>query len=74
MILRLILVLLFIWAIYQLIRFIGKTSESSKDDNDQPERMLQCDYCGTHIPAHEAIHAGNKIYCSTRHRELDNAG
>jgi len=74
MIFRLILLVLLIWAIYQVIRLMGKSGVSGKGDNDQPERMLRCDYCGTHVPAHEAIQTGNKTYCCARHRDLDNAG
>ena len=74
MIFRLILVALLIWAIYQVIRVAGKSGNSDKGDTSQPERMLQCDYCRTHVPANEAIRTGNKTYCCARHRDLDNAG
>jgi len=73
MIFRLILLALLIWAIYQVIRLTGKSEGSSKGDNNQPERMLQCEYCGMHVPAHDAIRTGSKAYCSARHRDLDNA-
>jgi len=73
MIFRLILVGLLIWAIYQVIRVVGKSGGNGKIENDQPEKMLQCDYCGTHVPAHQAVRNKNKNYCCARHRDLDNA-
>ena len=73
MIFRLLLLSLLVWAIFQVIRIMGKSKEGSTGYKGQAEQMLQCDFCGTHIPAHEAIRVGDKTYCSTRHRDLDKA-
>lgn len=35
------------------------------------EQMLQCRYCGLHIPASEAImHASGAAFCSEEHKHL----
>jgi uncharacterized protein len=35
----------------------------------QPEAMLQCDRCGLHVPASEAVrHAPGAVFCSEEHR------
>ena len=73
MIFRLLLLFLLIWAIYQVVRIMGKSKSGSIGNNVKAEQMLQCDYCGTHVPAREAIRIGDKTYCSTRHRDLDKA-
>jgi len=73
MILRLLFGLLILWVIYRGIKLIGKTGENDSEDNGQPEKILRCDYCGTHIPAHEAIRTSSGTYCSSQHRDQDQA-
>lgn len=34
------------------------------------ERMVQCEYCGVHFPASEAVSVDGHIYCSEEHRRL----
>lgn len=36
----------------------------------QPQDMLACDHCGTHIPHNEAVKAGSHVFCSEEHRRL----
>ena len=73
MIFRLLLILLLIWAIYKVMQlFRQPTGQHTKSGND-PEKMLKCDYCGTHIPAHEAIRTGGGTYCCPQHRDQDQA-
>ncbi|MDX5152327.1 MAG: PP0621 family protein [Acidiferrobacterales bacterium] len=71
MILRLLLGLLILWAIYRVIKLLGKTGENETAGRGQPEQMVKCDYCGTHIPAHDAIRSGKGTYCSSQHRDQD---
>ncbi|MFP4160722.1 MAG: PP0621 family protein [Ectothiorhodospira sp.] len=33
-------------------------------------RMVRCDYCGLHVPEEEAVHDGNRAYCSADHHRL----
>jgi uncharacterized protein len=35
------------------------------------EPMLRCARCGVHVPASEAIDAGDRHYCSAEHRDAD---
>jgi len=36
----------------------------------QAETIVQCDYCGVHVPANEAIHSLGKHWCSVEHARL----
>jgi uncharacterized protein len=71
MIFRLLLILLLIWAIYKLIQLFRHTGKQRAENGVEPERMLKCDYCGTHIPANEAIRSSSGTYCCAQHRDQD---
>ncbi|MDB5822726.1 MAG: hypothetical protein JWR21_1430 [Herminiimonas sp.] len=34
----------------------------------EPERMLPCARCGVHVPASEALLAGDEAYCCIEHK------
>ena len=44
------------------------TQRSKQSDSADAEIMLQCSYCGTYIPASEAIILSAAIYCCEEHR------
>ncbi len=35
---------------------------------DTPATITRCAHCGLHLPRSEAVHAGDRDYCSTEHR------
>lgn len=35
-----------------------------------PEKMVDCAYCGLHVPESESIAAAGRRYCSDEHRRL----
>lgn len=39
--------------------------------NAQRSKVLQCQVCGVYVPAEEAIHAGEHIYCCEEHKQAD---
>jgi uncharacterized protein len=47
-------------------------SKTAVDEAAHPsEPMIQCAYCGTHIPASESIAASSgSVFCSEEHRRL----
>ncbi|WP_445083829.1 PP0621 family protein [Candidatus Vondammii sp. HM_W22] len=70
---RFLLAALTIWAIYFLVRraYLRKRA-SSKTKNFKPAvDMVQCKYCGTHIPLPEAIVENGVYYCCRKHLEAD---
>lgn len=48
------------------------SSSQARDASAQgAERMLQCRYCGLHIPASEALlHSSGDAFCSEEHKRL----
>jgi len=69
---RLILFLLVAGLIYFLLRrWIDRLGVDSTPGVDaKPEQeMLQCQHCGTHIPADEAITREGRIYCCREHAD-----
>ncbi len=58
------------WYILSRLRhfFRTTTSAQTKDsDMNHPQNMLECAYCGLHIPEQEAHQSGGKVYCCTKH-------
>jgi uncharacterized protein len=58
---------LVVWILFRLARnpSIKKPARKQVDD------MVRCARCGTYVPRGEAIHAGDRDYCSTQHRDED---
>lgn len=40
------------------------------EHKDGGEPMVQCAHCGVHLPASEALRAGEHLYCCDAHRDL----
>ena len=66
--------LLFFAAIIAIVYWLLKSyrRQLPKEDtaSGQAEDMVLCVHCGVHLPKHEAIQAGGKIYCSEEHRRI----
>lgn len=43
---------------------------SRRTRSGDPERMLECEHCGVHIPESEGVYEGDTFYCSEEHRRL----
>lgn len=43
---------------------------SQRTRSGGPERMLECEHCGVHIPESEGLYDGDTFYCSEEHRRL----
>jgi len=71
MILRLILILLVLWAAYKIIKLVQNMNRKSVAEKTEANLMVACDYCGTHVPTKNAIRTGSGVYCSTEHLEQD---
>ncbi|ADU91855.1 PP0621 family protein [Taylorella equigenitalis] len=45
--------------------------DSYREDNSQnPENMIECDYCGLHTPESETVKAGGKSFCCEDHKRM----
>ena len=68
---RYLLLIFAIWVGAMIIRHFlrnpGNHNPRSEPTPAQP--MARCSYCGVHFPKSEAIIEGEKIFCSTEHRD-----
>jgi uncharacterized protein len=63
------LVMLVLYVKNALIRDDNAKRESSSPPKVDSETMVQCAYCGIHIPASEALPAqSGEVFCSEEHR------
>lgn len=58
---------LVVWILFRLAR----SPSNSKPRKKQVDDMVRCARCGTFVPRNEAIHEGDRDYCSTQHRDED---
>jgi len=65
---KLILVLLFGWIGYSLMKRF-KIDYPSSSKNGQGQKMIACFVCDTHVPESDVIVKNGKNYCSKEHVE-----
>ncbi|MEO8406839.1 MAG: PP0621 family protein [Oxalobacteraceae bacterium] len=65
----LLLGLLVVWAIRSKKSTIH-TEKTEVPRLSEPELMVQCDHCGVHFPASEAVRQAGMAFCSEEHRRL----
>ncbi len=71
-ILRLIALLVIIAVLFWLIkRLFSPAPEPPKLKSAKSENMLQCKYCGVHVPESAVVSQQNESYCCPEHAELD---
>ena len=69
---RLLILLLVVAALMWLLkRLFSDTPEPEKLADHQSENMLQCKYCGVHVPESSTIKVNDNPYCSREHADLD---
>ena len=71
--LRLLVLALALWIVYVFLRRILRARKDAASKNSSPPavNMVRCDYCGTHLPAPEAVPGNGKRYCCPAHRQAD---
>lgn len=63
---RIVIIVLVLWVLIRIARSLLR----ARDENRRVEHALtRCDYCGLHVPAEEAVHDGDRSYCSEAHRQ-----
>lgn len=48
---------------------IRREQEAERVKKATPMPMVQCAYCGIHLPASEAVHYQDKTWCSLEHAQ-----
>ena len=67
---RLLLVVLVIWLLLSVIRWMRRRVMIEKTRGTTPEvaRMVRCAYCGLYVTSDEAVRAGGESFCSNEHK------
>lgn len=68
---RTLLIILAVIAIVLVARFLLRQRQSATRRGTKGGDMVRCARCGLHIPANEAVAAGNRWYCCEAHRAAD---
>jgi uncharacterized protein len=64
----LVVVALLMWL---LKRLFSDPPESEKLESGRSENMLQCKYCGVHVPESSITVVNDQNYCCPEHADLD---
>jgi uncharacterized protein len=70
MVARILFILVLLAVSFAVLKYLrGKINNKSQEriKKDSQEMMVKCQYCGIHIPDHEAIKQGDKVFCSLEH-------
>jgi len=65
---RLVLVLAIIFAIYLVFRAF-KSKKPNAGAQASAEDMVQCAYCGVHLPKSEGLQEGGRYFCNEAHHD-----
>jgi uncharacterized protein len=68
---RTLLIVLAVVAIVLIARFLLRQRHSAVHRRAEGSDMVRCTHCGLHVPASEAIAAGDRWYCCEAHRAAD---
>ena len=72
---RLIALLAIIWLVLGLVRRLRSgPAQPPPAGRVASTHMVRCDRCGVYVPEGEAVHAGERVYCSSAHRDEDGQG
>jgi uncharacterized protein len=71
-ILRLIILLVIVAVLVWLLkRMFSPDPDPKQVESGQPENILQCKYCGVHVPESSIVSVSEKPYCCQEHADLD---
>ena len=68
---RTLLIVLAVVAIVLIARFLLRQRQSAVRRRAEGSDMVRCAHCGLHVPASEAVAAGDRCYCCEAHRAAD---
>ncbi|MCP4877997.1 MAG: hypothetical protein GY896_21285 [Gammaproteobacteria bacterium] len=71
-ILRLVILLVIVAVLLWLLkRMFSPEAEPEQLKSDKSENMLQCKYCGVHVPESSIVSINDEPYCCQEHADLD---
>lgn len=67
---RLLFLAAVVVVVYWLFRSYRGHLPPNDSDKGAAEDMVQCAYCGVHLPKGESIEVDGRYYCSDAHRQM----
>ena len=70
--LRIVLIAIAVWIIISMIRrWREQKADERMAERETPRvgTMVQCQYCGMHVPEQEAVRDGDATYCTVEHQQ-----
>ena len=76
MIIRLLIIIMAIFAVYYLSRRIlsGPSTSSGNSDGIQRSKIVKCGYCQVYIAEEDAVGKAGDFYCSADHKNRAQSG
>lgn len=71
---RILFLIAAIVLVFMIVRTLLRKPRGAGRQEKRPlpsGNMVRCDYCGLHVPDHEALLSHGRRYCSREHEELD---
>jgi uncharacterized protein len=74
---KILLLAIAIWLVISVLKRYRQNIESSTKSSDPPEAiqedMVQCAYCGVHLPKSDSFFVNNHYYCNKAHSQQTDA-
>lgn len=67
--LRIIIILVGLWLVLTLVKRALASRKNKPSQAPHLAKMISCDHCGVHVPESEAVHDGDRHYCSEEHQK-----
>ncbi len=68
---KIILLAIAVWLVITVLkRYLRNTTDNSPG-RSEPENMVQCAYCGIHLPTSDSFSANNQYYCCEAHSKAE---
>lgn len=66
---RILLIILTLWALYIIVRrYLARPADSTtRHENKAADNMVQCKVCNTYLPESEALTKDGHFFCSEAH-------
>lgn len=74
---KILLLAIAIWLVISVLKRYRQNIESSTKSSESPEAiqedMVQCAYCGVHLPKSDSLFVNNHYYCNIAHSQQTDA-
>lgn len=71
---KILLLAVIIWLLYRILRgYANSIPQNGGAKDAKAALMVQCDYCGVHVPQEESLTIDGKHYCCESHSRHSDA-